>query len=239
MFFTTIVIGFIKFKGYFLKQLFIILNILFITTFFTACEMDSLFKPSKEELNLKEKELNATIEQNKQKLNLEKEIALAKINSNLEKEKLVTRNKEKENLYKLQLQENQSQLQLQKYLVLLAALIVILIAFGLYVYFNNRRKDKLKAYEDNMEKYFKSKEHEVKVKIANKIIDTIASGNLSEQQENLLISNMDGNAHINSKALKSINNEDIVDALIIEDDPKSSKKKKKKSKKKNKKSKEK
>lgn len=211
-----------------MRKLIFIFNIILITLFFSGCQIDSFFKPSKAEMQLKEKELNAKIVKDKQQLDIQKEIELAKISSNLEKEKILTQNKEKENLYKLKLQENQTQLQFQKYLVLLAALVVVIIAIAFYIYFNNKRKDKLKAYEDNMEKYFKSKENQAKIQIANKIIDTIATGSLSENQENLLISNIDGKSNINTKALQSINQEEIVDAQIIED--KKSKKKKKKSK---------
>lgn len=221
-----------------MKKLFLILNIIFITFFISGCQIDSFFKPSKEEIQLKEKELNAKIEQHKKEIDFQKEIALAKIDSNLKKEKLLTQNKEKDNLYKLQLKQNESQLQLQKYLTLLAALIIIVVAIAFYIYFNNRRKDKLKAYEDNMEKYFKQKENQAKVQIANKIIDTVASGNLSENQENLLVSNLEGNSTISAKTLKEIKNDSIVEAEIIEEKKKKKKKKKNSQKKKKKKLKE-
>lgn len=225
-----------------MKHFIISFQLIFFILFFAGCEIENPFKPSKQEMQLKEKELSAKIEQDKQKLNLQKELELAKINNDLEKEKINSNNKEKEALYQLQLQKAQSEIELQKYMILLAALVIIILAFAVYVYFNNRRKDKLKAYEDNMEKYFKSKENEAKVKIANKIIDTIATGNLNKDQEKLLISNLDGKENISAKALKGIQNEDVVDAEIInlaspQNENQTSPEKKKKTKKKEKKNK--
>ena len=211
-----------------MKIFFIILNIIFITIFFTGCEIDSIFKPSKQEIALQEKELDAKIEQNRETLKVKKDIELAKINSQLEKDKLQTQNKEKENSYKLQLQENESSLTLQKYIIFLIALIVVVTAIALYIYFNNRRKDKLKTYEDNLDKYFKSKENQTKVQIANKIIETIATGQLNPDQENRLISNISGDTKNSTKELKNIKEEEhIVDLEIIEEKKKDKKEKKK------------
>ena len=66
-------------------------------------------------------------------------------------------------------------------------IIIIIIAIALFIYFTNRRKDKLRAYEDNLEKYYRQKDREAKMQIANKIVDTIAKGNLSKAQENQLL----------------------------------------------------
>lgn len=209
-----------------MKTITILLSIL-LTLFLTGCEFENPFKPSKAELQLKQKELDAKIVQEKERLNVQKELELAKINTNLEKEKLASLNKEKESLYQLQIQQQQQELELQKYIILLIALVIIIIAIGVYIYFNNRRKDKLKAYEDNLEKYFKNKEEQQKLQIANKIIDTIATGKLSIEQEKRLIANLDGKEDISAQNLKGFQDEEVVEAVILEDKPKKKKKKKK------------
>lgn len=204
------------------------LFLLFTLLFFSGCEFQNPFQASKQELELKHKELDAKIAQEKEKLSVQKELELAKINTDLEKEKLSSLHKEKEALYQLQLQQKQQELELQKYMILLAALVIIIIAIGLYIYFNNRRKDKLKAYEDNLEKYFKSKENEAKLQIANKIVDTIATGKLSLEQEKQLIANLDGKESITAKTLQGLQDEEVVDAIIVDEAPKKKKKKKNK-----------
>lgn len=217
--------------GYNLKNLTITLIILL---FFSACELQSPFASSKEQINLLKQELEAKTSQKKEELKVHKELELAKIDSALQKDKLLVQNTKEENQIKLKLQKLKQENQLQIYYILLAIVISILIFSTFYIYFNNRRKDKLKAYEDNLEKYFRSKENEAKLQITNKIIDTIASHKLSSQQENKLIEALGSSSMKASKKLEVIEDEDIYELEIIED-KKKEKKKKEKSKKRNKK----
>jgi hypothetical protein len=69
---------------------------------------------------------------------------------------------------------------------LIGFLVIVVIAL-IVLYMYKKRRDKLIAYQDNLEKYFRSKEQEAKVAIANKIIDTIASKKLSAEQEQRLL----------------------------------------------------
>ena len=214
-----------------MKTFILCLSVIF-TLLLTGCEFENPLKPSKAELQLKQKELDTKLAQEKQKLDVQKELELAKINTDFQKEKLASLYKEKEARYQLQLQEKQQELELQRYIILLTALVIIIIAIGVYIYFNNRRKDKLKSYEDNLEKYFKNKEEQNKLQIANKIIDTIATGKLSLEQEKRLIANLDGKETIDAQTLQGLQDEEIVDAVVLENKPKKkSKKKKKKNKK--------
>ncbi len=229
---------------------------------FTGCEISSPFSPSQKELALKEKALqqeqtlkekkleqeqslkqkalDAKIEQDKNALKLKKDLELAKINTDLEKEKLVSQNKEKENNYKLQTLQHTNELEVQKYYILLAGFILLVISIALFVYFYNRRKDKLRAYEDNLEKYFRSKENQAKLEVANKILDTIASGKLTSEQETKLISSMNSNSQIAQENIKQVD-EEVMELEIIEDknDIKKKEKKQKKEKKEKKQKKEK
>ena len=67
------------------------------------------------------------------------------------------------------------------------------MSFFIYYYFKKRHEDKLRAYHDNLDKYFHQQEMMTKMRIAEKIIDTVASGNLEKEQESELIKALSGN----------------------------------------------
>lgn len=225
------------------------------TIFLSGCDMDSVFGPSKKEMELKEKELEQTkvlkekelelkekelnkniqLKEQEAKLNLEKtkveleskkSIELAKINSTVEKEKIVSLNKQKELDYELNAKDKDNELELQKYILVALSVFILLIAAGLFIYFNNRRKDKLKAYEDNLEKYFRSKETDAKVQIANKILDTISQGNLNAETENKLIASLNGTNESDTKNNLQIEkkHDEVVDLEVIDENTKKDKK---------------
>lgn len=212
----------------------ILLFTLLLSLSFTACEDSSLFSPSKEEFALKDKELNAKIILNKEQLANEKEISLAKINSEIEKEKLsikkvelASKNIQVENEYKILTLKNQNDIEIKKLILIFCSLITIIISFALFVYFNNKRKDKLRAYEDNLEKYFKAKEIQARLDITNKVLDTISNVNLSTKEKNILISNISSTDEIIQEIVDiqlPTKDEEIVQLEVIE------KKKKKKKK---------
>lgn len=184
---------------------------------------------------LKTQQNEAKIEQEKAQLQTTKEIELEKIKSSFEKEKLEIqkqelegKNKEKDLQYSISKQENdlkfnlskqekQNEIEMQKYLVVFATLLFIVIAVSLFIYFNNRRKDKLRAYEDNLDKYFREKENQAKLEIANKILDTIASGNLTHAQENKLIATINSDSKTSDKALlqNHTKDKDIHDVEVM------------------------
>ncbi|BCD62999.1 hypothetical protein NitYY0826_C1887 [Nitratiruptor sp. YY08-26] len=161
----------------------------------------------------KQKELALTkMQQQIEKLALErskneaqKEIALAQIKAKqaLELQKIEQAYKLKELELKKQKEllelENQKivaqkEIELKKQFLYLslAALVFIIVVVLIILYFYKKRKDKLIAYHDNLEKYFRLKENEAKVAIANKIIDTIAEGKLTPEQEQRLLGVLKG-----------------------------------------------
>lgn len=198
--------------------------IFFLLFIFSGCEFESPFGPSKKEIDLKTKELDTKIELQKNELNAKKELELAKINSDIKKEEISVK---KEEISSKNLALN-SQNEIIKLSLILVTILLIISAVGLFIYFSNRRKDKLRAYEDNLEKYYRQKDREAKMQIANKIIDTISSGKLSKEQENRLLL-----ALSEEKNLDSFEKEDeILQLEFNENEVEKTKDKKKKKKKK-------
>ena len=175
--------------------------------------IEARLEKAREEAN-KQKELALTkMQQQIEKLALErskneaqKEIELARIKAKqaLELQKIEQAYKLKELELKKQKElialENQKyiaqkEIELKKIFLFasLAGLLLILFVVMIILYFYKKRKDKLQAYNDNLEKYFRMKENEAKIAIANKIIDTIAEGKLSAEQEQRLLGVLQGN----------------------------------------------
>jgi type II secretory pathway component PulM len=154
-------------------------------------------------------------------INQVKELEALRLKSDLEKEQI--------NIQKMQAQEKllqdaklaqaKNELRLKQYLIALGAFLLLIIAFFIFYYFKKRREDKLRAYNDNLDKYFRSKENEARVKIAEKILDTISSGNLSAGHEARLIEvfNADKKEEFQKDNLLTKQDEDDVeDAVIVE-----------------------
>jgi len=175
--------------------------LIFLTSFFfSACQLfeDSAeLQARKQELALKklqaqqEKDL-ATIEMQKSLATLEKTKALElQQMQNDIKEKELSANSEKELeliKQKVALQESNNLLDFQKYLLIFLALGLVVIAGFIFYYMKRKREDELRAYNDNLKKYFYMKENEARMKIAEKILDTIAEGDLSAENEQKLVS---------------------------------------------------
>lgn len=233
----------------------LIIQLIILAIVFTGCDTDTIFGPSKKELELKEKELNQTqklkekelalkekeliqngqikekqaqlkLEETKAQLENKKSIELAKINSSIEKEKLLSVNKQKELDYELTAKDKDNTLEFQKYILVALIILILIIAAGLFIYFNNRRKDKIKAYEDNLDKYFRAKETDAKVQIANKILDTISTGNLTPEVENKLIASLNGTNNPTSESKPTQiekKSDDVVDLEVIDENIKKDK----------------
>lgn len=98
---------------------------------------------------------------------------------------------------KISQNEQLNNMELKRYLMLIFGLFVLLSCFFIFYYFKKRREDKLRAYNDNLQKYFNQKENDARVRIAEKMLDTISSGNLDKSQENQLISAFKGESNSN------------------------------------------
>jgi len=134
----------------------------------------------------------------------------------LEKEKELALIREKEKLLKIEHEQA-----MQRYMLIGAILLILLIGAALLWYFDKRRKDKLRAYEDNLKKYFHQKENEARVKIAEKILDTVASQDLNMEQKAKLIEALHGPiASVDAKESEDkqqlIEDKSDEDTIIIE-----------------------
>jgi len=165
----------------------------------TACQLfeDSKeLKEQKQELALKtlqaqqEKDL-ATLEMQKSLATIEKEktLELQKLQNEIKSKELSTNSEAELELIKqkVTLQQSNNSLDFEKYLLMFLALLLIVIAGFIFYYFKKKREDELRAYEDNLKKYFYHKENEARLKIADKILDTLKGGDLSQENEQKLI----------------------------------------------------
>ena len=144
----------------------------------------------------KEQEL-AKIESQTTLATLEKEQLLEKIKleAEAEKEKIVLAQQKEREAYKAKLREmeHQDAMEIKRYLMIILFLMLIIASYFIYLYFKHKHDDKLRAYQDNLDKYFHQQENMTKMRIAEKIIDTVASGKLEKEQERELIKALSGN----------------------------------------------
>jgi len=75
-------------------------------------------------------------------------------------------------------------------LFILSFAIIIFASLALY-FFKKYRKDKIKMHEEELQKEVYLREKELQVKMAEKILDTIASGKLSDEKEKHLLEALD------------------------------------------------
>ncbi len=198
---------------------------------FSACNLteskeDIAAKKVEEKKAFEEKIADAKEVQLK-KIDAQKEQELARINSQttlatLEKEQLLEKIKleaqaEKEAFEaKLRELERQDAMELKRYLLLILFLLLVIISYFVYLYFKRRHDDKLRAYQDNLDKYFHQQENMTKMRIAEKIIDTVASGKLEKEQESELIKALSGNIAPQEEP-KLLSDNDSQDIEIIDD----------------------
>lgn len=173
--------------------------IIFVFFSFTGCRLfeDSPeLQEKKQALEMKklqvaqEKEL-AALEMQRSLATIEKEktLALQKMHNDIkEKELSVNSEKELELIkQKIALQESNNTLNFQMYLFLFLGLVITIVSLFLFYYLKNKRENELIAYNDNLKKYFFMKENEARLKIAEKILDTIAEGDLSTENQQKLV----------------------------------------------------
>ena len=133
----------------------------------------------------------AKIETQKELAKIEKEKMLEKIRlqGELEKQKIELEQQRAKVLLdaKMVEVEHSDSMEIKRYLLLILFLMLLIITFFLYHYLKKRHEDKLRAYHDNLDKYFHQQENMTKMRIAEKIIDTVASGKLDKEQELELI----------------------------------------------------
>jgi len=166
----------------------------------------------------------ANIESEKELAQIQKEQMLEKIRleSELEKQKIeLEQKREQAILDKKMLElEHDDSMEIKRYLLLILFLMLIIASFFLYHYFKRRHQDQLRAYQDNLDKYFHQQENMTKMRIAEKIIDTVASGKLEKEQEAELIKALgataSGASSVDTKQLPLDDKDDATIELIEE-----------------------
>lgn len=197
-----------------------------LTLLFSACNLTE----SKEEVQAKklqekkafEEKIANSKEVEIKKIDAQKEQALAKIESQttlakLETSQLLEKIKLKANAdkevfdAKLRDSERQDSMEIKRYFLIILFLILVIVSFFIYYYFKKRHEDKLRAYHDNLDKYFHQQEMMTKMRIAEKIIDTVASGTLEKEQESELIKALSGNISPSDTGKQIENKNDILE----------------------------
>jgi len=125
-------------------------------------------------------------EQMLEKIRLEADLQKQKVQLQMEKDKALLKQK----MSQIQLE---SDMEIKRYFVAILFILLLIITYFIYLYFRIRHQNKLQAYKDNLEKYFHQQENMTKLRIAEKIIDTVASGKLDKSQESELIKALNGN----------------------------------------------
>ena len=218
--------------------------LLLLTLFLTACN----FGESQEEIAAKklqekkafEEKIANSKEVQLKKIDAQKEQELAKIESQttlakLEKEQLLEKIKleaqaEKEKLLLAQAKEREAfeaklrdleradSMEIKRYLLLILFLLLVIISYFVYLYFKRKHDDQLRAYQDNLDKYFHQQENMTRMRIAEKIIDTVASGQLAKEQESELIKALSGNMQAKEEPkLLSETSDNAEDTEIIQE----------------------
>ncbi len=174
-----------------------------ISFLFTACNINDFIpkEPDSPEVRKKELELKyqqelAALEAQKElaSIDLQKQVELGKMDKDIRMKTLEFENLQEMEKLKLQIQRdaaNREYAMQRNYLILLAVLLV-LIALGIYFLLKRRHENKLRAYNDNLQKYFYQKENESRLHLAEKIIDRVAEGKASLDQEAKLLNILQG-----------------------------------------------
>lgn len=188
-------------------------------------ELEKLkLETQKSKFNAKlETEKSLAIIEKERELEVQKSLAMIEKDKVLEQKRLEVALKTKElEMQKAQIEAEYAHQQmlheqefthkLQQYGFALLALVVIVFAFFLFYYFKKRREDEIQAYNDNLEKYFRQKEEAARLKIAEKVLDTIATGKFNKEQENRLIAVFSGDKSEFS-AQESDNSVEVLELL--------------------------
>ena len=176
------------------------------------------------ELDLKTKKELAILASKKELAKIEKEKELEKIrlNAQFEREKLQIEIQKQKLAFEQKLQEKKEayNMELKRYGILVLIILILVISFFIYFYFKRKRDNKLQAYKDNLEKYFRQKENETRIQIANRMLDLLQEGKLDKNQEDQLINAFSGaysNKTIEDKKQKFLEDKkNIQDIEVLE-----------------------
>ncbi len=195
-----------------MKMLFIIFPLLVL---FTGCDFDffgeenatvKMHKAQMEQLaaitahskelqknvieNVHQKELaEVAVKKELAKIESQKQIEIGRMDQAVRLKELELQKQKEIESMKLQAieAERDREYAFKRNMLLLAALLILVMSYGLYVLLKRRHENKLRAYNDNLKKYFEEKERRDRMHLAEKIIDKIADGNTPSAQEQKLI----------------------------------------------------
>ncbi len=174
-------------------------------------QLEKLSHETKKELAILESKKELAI------IEKERELQKIKLESELEKQKIILAQEKESALFeqKMKQLEQADNMELKRYFMLILGLLALISSFFIFYYFKKRREDKLRAYNDNLEKYFHQKENDARVKIAEKMLDTIATGKLDKYQENQLISAFSGESNSKKNYQQQLIAEDITEDIEV------------------------
>ena len=171
--------------------------LLLVTLLFTGCE---LFDSN----DLKIKKLEAQIQKDMAQINLKKELANIDKSKELEKVRLKSTLDKESFEHKMKLKEQENEMKLNIYISLIIALLIIVLSSFIYYFFKIRHENELHQYKDNLEKYFHQQENETRLKVAEKLIDAVASGKLDKEQKRELLHAFNGQMEQESSEIRKI-----------------------------------
>ena len=147
----------------------------------------------------------------------EKELENTRLQAEFEKQKIILIQEKAQAVFEQKMKQNEqmNNMELKRYLMLILVLFVVVGSFFVFYYFKRKREDKLRAYNDNLQKYFYQKENDARVKIAEKMLNTIASGTLDKAQENQLIGAFSGQSNGSYQQQLGSNDEEIIESDTI------------------------
>ncbi|MDA3945761.1 MAG: hypothetical protein PF439_03670 [Helicobacteraceae bacterium] len=137
----------------------------------------------------------ATIEAETQKeivkINKERDLELQKMEQNTKLIGLKTQNEMAIKEHNLSAFVKESEIAFKNSTLLLVALSMLSLFALIFYIFRKRREDRLKMHENELQSEMYIREKELQLKMAEKILDTIASGKLSKEREQYLLDTLD------------------------------------------------
>ena len=147
-------------------------------------------KPSKDS-ELAIATLEAETQKEIAKINKERDLELKKMDVQTKMVELKTTNEMAIKEHNLSTFVQESKYAFKNSTLVLGGLGLFAVLALIFFIFRKRREDKLKMHEDNLQKEVYLREKELQVKMAEKILDTIATGKLSEEREQHLLEALD------------------------------------------------
>ena len=116
-----------------------------------------------------------------------------------------------------QLQIALNKLEMEKWILLIVGLFILALVIFVFYNTNRNRKERLKIHEEKLKQELLIKEQQMRVQIAERLIDAMASGKLTPEQENKLLGAYSANP-VNQLPYHEVQVEDVTEDLIEHND---------------------